>query len=547
MSVELGGASRRDWWRDVTDVRVRWKAVYVACFLAMAVGFPAAYVSRGLHVDESLYLVLGSHLEAGSALYVDVVDHKPPGIFYLAAAADALFSATHLPLRLLTYGVVALTGLLVLRLGTRLYGASVGMTASLLYVLGSYLPHFDGFAFLTEQYVACCTVVAASLFLRERSRAADVGVGVALGVGVLFNQAVFLFGGAILAYFAARVATAERRRVVARGAVDRTLCIGLGFALPVGAALAYFASLGALGALIEYTLVVPLVEYDPPFDAVGHLYMTLSYLPVWGLALGGVGLAFARLVRERSATRTLFVACWALFLSYPGMTQFVGDHKLLYVFPPVALLAALTLRWLWVRADRRLVALVPTGGVSRSQLATLALAVVAASALAAGGFNVVYGLAVFDESIEDQREAAAAVDEYAQGEVYTHPFRFDLVYFGEGLRSPDMYVGAVYSPDLAERVTGTLESKEVPYVVVEKDYVAEDGTITGEGYFAEYERIVGEYIAQNYERVGTTDKYVVYERVEDAEGSEAAERRTVQAQRAPGWPTVPTLAPAAAG
>lgn len=528
MALDVGNVYGTDWWEELTDVEVHWKTVYLVCFLALALGFPAFYVTRGLHVDESLYLVLGGQIAAGSDLYVDVLDHKPPGIFYLAAGGAVLLEQPHVALRLLTYGVVALTGLLVLRLGTRLYGPSTGMTASLLYLVGSYLPHFDGFAFLTEQYVALCTVLAASLFLRRLSWRSDVGVGVVLGVGVLFNQAVFLFGGAVLLYVVAVVATAtDDRRRVARSAVGRVLAIGAGFAALVGVALAYFAAKGHAVAMVRYALVVPLTEYHPPFDLMGHVWMTLSYFPVWLLALGGVLAVCRKLRRDRRIDRSLFVVLWALLLSYPGMTQFVGDHKLLYAFPPVALLAAATLRWLWLLAEFRPSAFVPPfeRDIDRSQVAAVVLAVLAVSAVAAGGFNVVYGSMVLDESIENQRQTAAGVDEYADGQLYTFPFAFDLVYFGEGVRSPEMYVGGIYSPEFAERVIGTLEEKRVPYVAVHQNYVTADGEIVGSGYFANSETMVGEYITANYERVGESGEFVVYERT----GDEAAADRDASA------------------
>lgn len=517
MGADICGSYTLAWRELLEEVSTRWKLVYGTTYLLFALGFPAFYLTQGLHVDESLYLVVGERLAEGSTLYVDVIDHKPPAVFYVAAAASALFEQPHVPLRLLTFLVVAVTGLAVLRLGTRLYDANVGMTASLLYLVGNYLPHFDGFYFMTEQYVALCTVVAASLFLREGSRWTDVGVGLALGVGVLFNQAVFLFGAAVLAYFAVRVATATgMRREALRRSAARALLIGVGFLLPVGLTLALFAAMGTLDVLVTYAFVVPITEYHPPFNLPGHVWMTLSYFPVWVLGLAGVLLGLWGVFRDWTADRALFLAVWAVFVSYPGMTQFAGDHKLLYVFPPLAILAAATLRWLCDLADPRVSTLVPPfdGGVTRSQVATVALVVLAASTVGAGAFNVVYGSTVLDTTVEDQQATAAGIAAQTEGDVYTFPFAFDIVYFGEGVTSPDMYVGGIYSPDLADRVTGTLEEKRVPHVAVHRTYVTDDGAIEGSGYFSTSETMVGEYITSNYERVGTSGEYVVYERTD---------------------------------
>jgi len=83
----------------------------------------------------------------GAGLYVDVADHKSPGVYALAAGAVELFASPHRALRVLTYLVATLSGVLVYVFGRDRFDKRTGMTASLLFLLVAYLPHFDGFFF----------------------------------------------------------------------------------------------------------------------------------------------------------------------------------------------------------------------------------------------------------------------------------------------------------------------------------------------------------------------------------------------------------------
>jgi 4-amino-4-deoxy-L-arabinose transferase-like glycosyltransferase len=160
--------------------------LFLLTFLLAGVGFPLLYADQPLHIDETIFIVMGQSIADGSELYTGVIDHKPPGVFYVASVLSTLGFESYVAFRALTALVVMTTGALVFRLGTILYDEAVGMVAGVLFLVATYLPHFDGFFFLTEPFAVCCTVVAATLFLTSTSLRSRVGVGVALGVGVLF-------------------------------------------------------------------------------------------------------------------------------------------------------------------------------------------------------------------------------------------------------------------------------------------------------------------------------------------------------------------------
>lgn len=498
------------------DTVLRYRnAAYLFSVLLVAVGFPLAYLNNPLHVDESLYLVFGGKINRGALLYTEVIDHKPPAVYYLAAIISRLAGEPYVALRILTYGVTALSGLALLWLGAQLRDVSTGMIASLLFLIGTYVPHYDGFVFMTEQYAVLSTIVAAGLLLTGEERWRYPLVGTSLAVGVLFNQTVFLFGAAIVAVAALRLwHPAHRTRPAVRRTVVRILLIGVGFAIPVALVLGYFAQTGQLADVLRYTLYVPLTQYDPPFDVKGHLYSAAAFLPVWVLSASMVGRTAVSWYRRRVDETSLFLSVWLVFLSYPGVTSFVGDHKMLFTFPAASLLAAFALRSAPVRDQvETAVEGVRERGLSRSHLRTWAILAVAVGLIVASlGFNAVYASLVVPDSVNEQRGKVAQLDAQIDGVVYTFPFNNEIPYFGENIRAPNTYLGAVYSESLARQVVADLERQRVSYVVVPKSQVNDQDQIDPSGYFPESAAIVAEYVNEAYEPAGTTDEFVVYRR-----------------------------------
>ncbi|WP_142861245.1 ArnT family glycosyltransferase [Salinigranum halophilum] len=496
--------------------------LFATVFVLVGVGLPLLYADQPLHIDETIFIVIGQALAEGAELYTGVIDHKPPGVFYVASAISALGFETYLAFRAVTALVVVVTGLLVFRLGTMLYDEPTGMVASVLFLVATYLPHFDGFFFLTEPYAVCCTVVAATLFLTAERVRSHVGVGVTLGIGVLFNQIVFLFGAAILAFATLRLwLLTDRSRVEFARTGSHVVAIGVGFLAVVGAAMVSFASTGALAEFLTYAFVVPLTRYDPPFLVTGHVYMALSLLPVWLVAVGMVVRTLVRLRARRVDEATLFVALWAAFIAYPGLTQYGGDHKMLFTFPAVALLTAVALRLGWRSAAVRsrvgsLVARArgrPDVSVSVRTLVTVLL--VGGLVVSAVGFNVVYGAHLVDDNIAEQRAAVQQIDQYVEGPVYAFPFFWQVVYFADDVSLPNTYVGGVYTDGLARTVVDHLDEERVAYVVVPAGHVTDSGDVRGNRFFRDTDTQVATYIETHYEPVTETDEYVVYRRQGD--------------------------------
>jgi len=67
----------------------RWRALGLLLLLALGLRV-VGLVRPCLSDDEATYSVVDSELRAGKVLYRDVVDHKPPGVYLVYAATQAI-------------------------------------------------------------------------------------------------------------------------------------------------------------------------------------------------------------------------------------------------------------------------------------------------------------------------------------------------------------------------------------------------------------------------------------------------------------------------
>lgn len=487
---------------------------FLTLFLLSAVGLPLLYLDQPLHFDEAIFLAIGKQIAVGDTLYVDVADHKPPGIYLLAGALYRLFGDPVVVARLLTYGVTAVSGLLVVRLGRDFCSRRAAQGAGVLFVVMSYLPHFDGFYFLSEPYVLL-TLLVAALLLRLETPLANAVVGVALAVGVAFNQTVFLFGATIILFHVIRYRYPEhRRREAVVNAATQIGTIGVGFLGTMAVVATALLSQGLLERTFYYSIIVPLTNYSTPFNLWGHVLALGTLLPVWLLAGGVVLLTGLSVVRgDRVNDRLLFVVLWAGVLSLPGATGFSGDHKFLFAFPAIALLAVVGVVWLFRATARYRPQLrgIRDEPPDRSALLTALMAMILLSTVVvAGAGNVYYASDIVNEDIENERASLTAAVEGIEGPVYGYNVLASL-YVSTDTEPGTMYLGTIYSDELARQKIADIERNNVQYVLV-KQYHVSDGRVVTSGYWADSKSTMTEYLNDHYEPVRQTEGYVVLKR-----------------------------------
>jgi hypothetical protein len=485
-------------------------------FVLWAVALPLVYLDQPLHFDEGIFLTVGRRIEMGETLYVDVADHKPPGIYLLAAGIYTLIDAPIVAARLVTYGVTAVSGLLVVRLARPVCDRRLAYAAGALFVIISSLPHFDGYHFVSEPY-AVITLLAAAVLLGGVALRSHVAAGVALGVGVLFNQTVLLFGAVILLVAVLRLRRPDRRTAPAiKRSVLEVLAIGVGFLAVVGVAAVTLATQGLLEDAFYYAVRLPAANYSTPFDARGHAFALAAILPVWLLAAGMVGRTAVAVGRgETVHDRLLFATVWAAVLSVPGAVGFAGDHKFLFAFPALSLLAIVGAEQLYGATGgvRRLGRALRGGRPDRASLvAGLLLAVVVGTAAVAGAGNVYVTIGMVQQDVDDSRAVLESAVDGLEGPIYAYNVQAQL-YVHTDVAPGTQYLGTMYTDGIARRKVAALERKDVRYVLVKTNFVEDERVVPG-AYWSDSKSIMTAYLNDHYEPMRTTGEWVVFERTE---------------------------------
>lgn len=505
-------------WYSVIRLRQRFKAMkwFLFAFTLSAIGLPLLYLNVPLHFDEGIYLTIGEQIAAGETLYADFADHKPPGIFYLAAVIYELFGNPITAARVLTYGVIGASGLMVYHFGRGFCRERTAQGAGILFIIMSYLPHFDGFYFMTEHF-AVLTLLISAILLGSDSPYSDAAAGISLGAGVLFNQTVFLFGATIIAFHLIKFWYPENRnrnRIVR--STKQILNIGIGFLGLIVIVFVALASRGLLENTIYYSLTLPFTNYSTPFNAWGHVLALGTLFPVW-LVGGGLAVVVvtAVLLRHTVGDQILFVALWASVMSFPGATGFAGDHKFLFIFPPLALLTSIGVSKLYRMMRQTLSRDIREMATDRSALVTgLGAAILLSAVLVSGFGNAYYASNVVGEDIEEERKAFSNTVEGLDGPVYGYNALAGL-YVHTDTKPGTTYIGTIYSGGIARDKISDLRRNDIQYVVVSEALVSNGEVTNSNGYWTDHKSKMTTYLNEEYEPVEQRGNHVILERTSE--------------------------------
>lgn len=114
------------------------------------------------YLDENIYLTIGQGIDRGLSLYRDLFDHKPPSIYYLSSLFPSLTLA-----KIFLFLSMALTVFLFYRLAARLLPKASAKISTIIFILLTSTPLFEGNIFNAE-IINLLPVVAAYLFFFSR-------------------------------------------------------------------------------------------------------------------------------------------------------------------------------------------------------------------------------------------------------------------------------------------------------------------------------------------------------------------------------------------
>jgi hypothetical protein len=302
--------------------------------IAFALRLPAMQ-DRFYSNDEATYEALATKVLAGGVMYVDAVDHKPPGVTWLYAGVMRLAGVERIGrIRALLAALVALTGLLIGELAVTLTGESDGRIAGLLYVLVTtigFAPNTQ--AANTELVLNAPLALAATAIVVYARQTRLVSAwrwalcaGIATGVAALFKYQAALAGLAWLAW----ISVQKPRMHLTAGVTG----LALGFGVVLVALVCGFGVTGHLEPFLfwgwrynlQYVTAVPL-SHQAVRALIGTAIVAIGWLPA---------IALAGLAHRRMAFGWLWIAAMAIALCVGG--RFFGNYYLMLT-PPLALLA----------------------------------------------------------------------------------------------------------------------------------------------------------------------------------------------------------------
>lgn len=227
--------------------------------------------------DEGIYSDLGWALDHGAVLYRTVWDHQPPGVYWLAAAIDALHTSVFAFHVVATAFVVLSIGLIWL-LARRLASERVAWVAAFAFAIVASLPTLQG-DLLNTEVVGACLVLGAMLTITSSPHALRyLGAGALLGSALLFKPA-FVADAIGLAVIPTWIAIASGRRA-GRAELRAAELMVAGGAAVVACATGVLALGGSLGGLLNV-----LLQQDLTYLGSSTAGNTVAIAPSGDLAL----------------------------------------------------------------------------------------------------------------------------------------------------------------------------------------------------------------------------------------------------------------------
>ncbi len=333
------------------------KTVSIAALIILfALALRTPYLLHKMQdIDEGSHAAVAAILMDGGLPYLDAVNNKPPGIWYIYLATFFLFGKYNmLAIHAVTFLWTLATAIVLSVLAKNLAGKSAALLTLLFYLTFSTALYPKMIAGNSEIFMALPYSLAA-LFL-WRGCAGGKGIfffaaGCASGLALLIKQVSGAQAAAVFVYMLGIIPLLSGGRKIL-SSILAFVKYGIGFALPVGAVAFLFHLYGVLDDEIFWNITYPnryisygysnlrftsqlLAEFVP---------YVLSTLILWALCLLWIKNTAADFMRrEKPAGHfPLFLILW---LAASAAASMIGNrmygHYFIQILPPLSLTAAL--------------------------------------------------------------------------------------------------------------------------------------------------------------------------------------------------------------
>ena len=146
---------------------------------------------NALNLDEGCYLSVAMLFAKGNMIYRDVYEAKPPLFHTINAVEYLLFGSNVHIARLIVVFIASGTGIMIYSIAKNLCNYRMAILAGLFFATFSSSPRLDGFAVMTEPYVAFTSCIAIFFMVKsfsgEKWKRMSILSGVFLGCSMLIR------------------------------------------------------------------------------------------------------------------------------------------------------------------------------------------------------------------------------------------------------------------------------------------------------------------------------------------------------------------------
>lgn len=348
-----GQHSVRRWFSAWTALPPWWSVGAVTVLLVTHL--PAVFLQSTIQ-DEAVYVVVAREMLRGGRLYIDVVDRKPPLLFWVYEQILRIFG-THNWVALHLVGMLWVLATMVglFLIGRRVAGPQAGMVAALLYPVFQTYWEVGNLAFNGEVMMNLPLVFGFAIGFRpdrSRWRPALLLAGAMPALGCLLKQPAGIAGVPLGVYVLLR-SYRHSRGLNWKHSVLHALWLILGFVSVFAVAAVILGEEGLLRDAFYWSVL----DHDMPYGPLSSVFwerggrMSLAFAACCAPLLLGVWRSIrrsAQRARENPEWIALLVWLGAAIVGTAASGRFF-DYYYIQLLPPLCLLAAPWLTAAWER------------------------------------------------------------------------------------------------------------------------------------------------------------------------------------------------------